>query len=61
MELLLVTDLYIVQWRIQDFPKVGAPALGGRQHMILPNFPKSCMKLKEFGPLGGAPPLDPPL
>ena len=24
---------------------------GGRQHTILPNFPKNCMKLKEFGPL----------
>ena len=34
--------------------------------MILPKFPKNCMKLKEFGPPGGggaspAPPLDPPL
>ena len=27
---------------------------GGRQHTILPNFPKNCMKLKEFGPSGGA-------
>ena len=38
-------------WRIQDFPEVGAP-----------NFPKNCMKLKEFGQ-GGVPhaPLDPPL
>ena len=38
---------------------------GGRQHMILPNVPKNCMKLKEFGPRGGGrplrPPLDPPL
>ena len=25
----------------------------GRQHTILPNFPKNCMKLKEFGPPGG--------
>ena len=42
-----------VQWRIQDFPEVGAPTLsGGRQHMILPNFPKNCMKFKEFGPPG---------
>ena len=23
------------------------------QHTILPNFPKNCMKLKEFGPRGG--------
>ena len=33
--------------------------------MILQNFPKNCMKLKEFGSPGGArlsrPPLDPPL
>ena len=43
-----------IQWRIQDFPEEGAPTLqGGRQHTILPNFPKNCMKLKEFGP-GGA-------
>ena len=26
---------------------------GGRQHTILPKFPKNCMKLKEFGPRGG--------
>ena len=51
------------QWRIQDFPEEGAPTpRGGRQNTILPNFPKNCMKLKEFGPPGGrAPPLDPPL
>ena len=38
---------------------------GGRQHTILANFPKNCMKLKEFGPPGGARPkfyfVDPPL
>ena len=39
---------------------------GGRQHTILPCFPKNCMKLKEFGPPGGgARPkfyyVDPPL
>ena len=27
----------------------------GRQHTILPNFPKNCMKLKEFGPKGARP------
>ena len=28
-------------------------SMGGvRQHMILPKFPKNCMKLKEFGPEG---------
>ena len=41
---------------------MGAPAPhGGRQCTILPNFPKNFMKLKEFGPPGGAslgPPLD---
>ena len=37
---------------------------GGRKHTILPNFPKNCMELKEFGPGGASlapPPLDPPL
>ena len=32
--------------------------------MILPNFPKNCMKLKEFGPPRGVsltPPFDPPM
>ena len=42
----------------------GANSPGGRQHTILPKFPKNCMKLKEFGP-GGARPkfyyVDPPL
>ena len=33
---------------------MGAPTpQGGRQHMILPKFPKNYMKLKEFGPPGG--------
>ena len=44
----------------------GRQSSGGRQHTILPNFPKNCMKLKEFGPPGGGarplrPPLDPSL
>ena len=29
---------------------------GGREHTILPYFPKNCMKLKEFGPGGGGVP-----
>ena len=29
-----------------------ANPLRGAQHTILPNFPKNCMKLKEFGPRG---------
>ena len=43
------------QWRIQDFPEVGAPTLGegGRQHMILPNFPKNWKNLDP----GGGPPM----
>ena len=32
---------------------------GGRQHTIFPNFPKNCMRLKEFGP-GGMHPSHPP-
>ena len=32
----------------------GANSPGGRQHTILLTFPKNCMKLKEFGPPGGA-------
>ena len=57
---------YQYQWRIQDFPEVGrqlSEGRGGCQHNILPNFPKNCMKLKEFGPPGSVPrgPLDPPL
>ena len=36
------------------FPRGGgAKSPGGRQHTILANFPKNCMKLKEFGPPGG--------
>ena len=49
------------------FPRGGganSPRGGGRQRTILPNFPKNCMKLKEFGPPGGRPKfyyVDPPL
>ena len=34
-----------------EFPQGGganSPRERGSQHMILPNFPKNCMKLKEF-------------
>ena len=41
------------QWRIQDFPEVGAPTFRGAPTYDLQNFPKNCMKLKEFGPRGG--------
>ena len=57
-----ILSFYILKrklWRIQDFPEVAASTLQtGRQHAISPNFPKNCMKLKEFGPLGG--PWHPP-
>ena len=40
------------QWRIQDFPQ------GGRQlpkiAIIFHIFAENCMKMKEFGPPGGA-------
>ena len=66
MPIIYTETLHSLQWRIQDFPEVGAPTpQGGRQHTILPKFPKNCMKLKEFGPRGGARPkfyyVDPPL
>ena len=47
------------------FPRGGGANSGGDQHTISPKFPKNCMKLKEFGPGGGARPkfyyVDPPL
>ena len=53
-QILVEIDFYwnTLQWWIQDFPKEGAPTPRGRQHTILPKFPKNCMKLKEFGPRG---------
>ena len=44
------------------FPRGGGTNPKGGQHTILPNFPKNCIKLKEFG-LGGRinhAPFDPP-
>ena len=35
---------------IQDFPEVGAPTCGGAGVAPTYNFPKNCMKLKEFRP-----------
>ena len=47
------------------FPRDGGiNSSGGRQHTILPKFPKNCMKLKEVGPPGGVSlvrPFDSPL
>ena len=48
--------MVINQWRIQDFPEEGTPT---PQHTILLNFPKNCMKLKEFGTRRGAASLTP--
>ena len=52
------------KWRIQDFPQGGAPT--AKIAIIFQIFAKNCMKMKEFGPPGGAripgaPPLDPPM
>ena len=38
-----------------SFLAVADPPSGGRQHTILQNVSKNCMKLKEFGPPGGVP------
>ena len=49
------TDYYIVinwQWRIQDFPQGGAPT--PKNAIIFQFFAENCMKMKEFGPPGGA-------
>ena len=42
-------------------PRRGRQLLGGRQHTILPYFPKNCVKLKEFGPPQGGRVLRAPL
>ena len=50
------------QWWIQDFPEEGRQPQGwGRQLIILPNFPKNCMKMKTFGSRGAHPCFDPPM
>ena len=48
----------VFQWRISSRRGRQLPG-GGRQHTNLPNFPKNCMKLKEFGPPGGRSPCSP--
>ena len=48
-----------MQWRIQDFPQGGAPT--PKIAIIFQIFAKNCMKMKEFGPPGGARPWRPPL
>ena len=42
----------MIQWRIQDFPQGGAPT--PRSAIIFQFFAENCMKMKEFGPPGGA-------
>ena len=65
---ILRTKIFKVSGADPGFPVGGgANPLGGRQHMILPNFAKNCMKLRKFWAVGGggarrgAPPLNPPL
>ena len=41
-----------LQWRIQDFPQGGAPT--PKSAIIFQFFAENCMKMKEFGPPGGA-------
>ena len=43
-----------MQWRIQDFPKVGAPTLreGGAKMWFCQIFPKNCMKFERIWILG---------
>ena len=55
-----ITFCNTFQGRIQDSRRRGRQPSGGRQHTILPNFPKNCMKLRKFWAVGRAP-LDPPL
>ena len=49
--------VYLVQWRIQDFPGGGGCANSQKCYYF---FAENCMKMKEFGPPGGAS-LAPPL
>ena len=52
---LRVTDLqaHAGQWRIQDFPQGGGGAPTPKIAIIFHIFAENCMKMKEFGPLGG--------
>ena len=42
------------QWRIQDFPLVGAPNPGGTTVQFGINFAENCMKMEKNGLRGGA-------
>ena len=45
------------QWQIQDFPQGGVPT--PKIAIIFQIFAENCMKMKEFGPPGGAHPWHP--
>ena len=50
----LVSLLHVYkQWRIQDFPQ-GGGAPTPKIAIIFHIFAENCMKMKEFGPPGGA-------
>ena len=56
----------ITQWRIQDFPEVGAPTPRGDANIrFCQKFPKTAWNWKNLDPRGArvprAPYLDPPL
>ena len=36
------------QWRMQDFPEVGAQTSGGGQHTILPNVPRKLHEIERI-------------
>ena len=42
-------SILILQWRIQAFPWEGRQPSRGPSILVCQNFPKNCMKLKEFG------------
>ena len=50
----LFTAIDSIQWRIQDFPGVGAPTskVGVKSYYLVNFFPENCMKIKEIGPRG---------
>ena len=55
---ILTISSFGIQWRIQDFPQGGAPT--PKSAIIFQIFAENYMKMKEFGPPGGARPWRPP-
>ena len=45
-----IKNIYRVQWRIQDFPKMGAPTLGGTNIRFCQIFPKTAWNWKNLDP-----------